>query len=149
MDALMHTARQIARQPAHHAVRVLDPPFCYGAWSGPRVDLPVLRLSVRDVLAAGARGVVLSDIPDDDASLAEALDVPGVLGALAIGCGHLDLWVRDPVADALKDACTVRRGTDTTLACGTLDAPTRIRVVWHILETLAANPPQVIPPRLR
>lgn len=138
MDALLRFTRDLAAQTPQHAIRLLDPPFCYGAWRGPRIDLDVLALKLRDALADGARGVVLSDIPDDDDSLERALRQDGVLGALAVGCGHLDLWVIDPIAAALADVCQVRRSADSSLACARIDDPMQVRSIWNVLE--AADP---------
>ncbi len=134
MDALLRLCRDLVAARPRHAVRLLEPPFCYGAWSGPRVDLPILSLRVRDALADGAQGLVLADIPDDDGSLLDALHTDGVLGALAVGCGHLDLWTVDPIAAALSEVCTVRRSADGPLACAKMDDPTQIRLVWSVLE---------------
>jgi len=139
MDALLHFTRELARQPARHAVRLVEPPFCYGAWRGPRIDLPVLELRVRDAGRSGAIGVVLSDIPDDDQSLLDALAVPGVLGALAVGCAHLDLWVLDPIAAALAEAIPIRRSADSPLVRAEIHSPEQARVAWARLEACRSS----------
>lgn len=146
MHALLRTAMNLAGQRPRHAVRVLEPPFCYGPWRGPRIDLPILALRVRDALADGARGVVLADIPDDDDSLLAALAVDGVLGAIAIGCGHLDLWVVDPVASAVSETCTVRRSTGTDLAWAELATAEQVRVTWSLLEGACGESSSSEPP---
>jgi hypothetical protein len=139
MDALLRFTRDLVRQRPRHAVRLLDPPFCYGAWRGPRIDIPVLQLRVREALADGARGLVLADIPDDDDSLLAALDLDGVLAALAVGCGHLDLWTVDPVAADIADACTLRRSSGTSLARGEMATPAQVRLAWAVLEAACAE----------
>ena len=101
-------------------------------------------LRVRDALADGAQGLVLADIPDDDGSLLAALELHGVLGALAVGCDHLDLWVLDPVAVSMADACTVRRSTGTRLAWAEMAGPDQVRMAWAVLEAACPKPPQVI-----
>jgi len=143
VDALLRFTRDLVGQRPRHAVRLLDPPFCYGAWRGPRIDLPVLTLRVRDALADGARGLVLADIPDDDESLLAALELPDVLGAIAVGCDHLDLWVLDPLAASLADVCTVRRSTGTPLAWAEMANPDQVRCAWSVLEGVCPESSQV------
>ncbi|MCO4769118.1 MAG: hypothetical protein KDA24_03755 [Deltaproteobacteria bacterium] len=143
MDALVAAARELAERPGGSPVKLLAPPFCYGAWRGPRVDLPILASRVRAKQAAGAWAVVLSDIPDDDESLMSALQTRGVLGALALGCGELDIWVEDSTAGlaALQDL-RVRRTTDSPLPRIVVRDVDELRSLWAIFEGLAGpNPP--------
>lgn len=91
-----------------HALVLLDPPWCYGASASPRIDLVLLRWK-----AIGG-GVVLTDIPDDWDCLEEALAVPGVVGAIAVACDGIDLWVGPE--HEVDVGVPLRRTTETTLA---------------------------------
>jgi len=98
----------------------------------------MLGTSVRAQQERGAIGVVLSDIPDDDASLVAALATEGVLGALAIGCGCLDVWVCDAVGAAAIDAgFTVRRTPESPLPRVVIEEPAQITELWALFEELA------------
>lgn len=134
----------LARPGVRAPIGLLEPPFCYGAWRGPRIDLPVLRVRARARLE-DHDGVVLTDIPDDDASLADALAVPGVLGALAVACGWVDVWVCEPVAErAAREGLPVRRGgtegvrgEPSRLARVEVRELTELRRLWGVLEGVA------------
>jgi hypothetical protein len=90
------------------ALILLDPPWCYGPSPSPRIDVAVLSLQ------AARGGIVLTDIPDDWDSLEEALAVPGVVGAIAVACDGIDLWVA-PEYELPLDV-PLRRTTETTAA---------------------------------
>ncbi len=91
-----------------HALVLLDPPWCYAPSASPRVDVALLRVQ------AARGGIVLTDIPDDWDSLEEALAVPGVVGAIAVACDGIDLWV-GPEQEVDVDV-PLRRTTETVLA---------------------------------
>lgn len=135
----------LARPGERAPIGLLEPPFCYGAWRGPRIDLPVLRVRARARLDGDHDGLVLTDIPDDDDSLAEALEVPGVLGALAVACGWVDVWVREAVAErAGQEGLSVRRGgtegvrgEPSRLARVEVRELPELRRLWAVLEDVA------------
>ena len=139
------TIQGLVRPGVRGPIGLLAPPFCYGAWRGPRVDLPVLRVRARSRLAEGHDGLVLTDIPDDDASLAAALEIPGVLGALAVACGWVDVWVCEAVAErAGREGLPVRlggtegvRGEPSRLARVEVRELPEVRRLWAVLEDVA------------
>lgn len=130
----MVAAQALAGRPVRSPVRLLDPPFCYGAWRGPRVDVPVLATRVRWEREGGAAAVVLTDIPDDEESLMAALALDGVVGALALGCGSLDVWVEEGVATSVAEAgLAVRRGMGA-LPRVEVRAVDELKALWGVLE---------------
>lgn len=131
---LVSVARELGRRPVRSPVRLLDPPFCYGAWRGPRVDVPVLETRVRWEREGGAASVVLTDIPDDEDSLAAALTLDGVVGALALGCASLDVWVEEAIAGMAADAgLSVRRGMGA-LPRVEVRRVEELKALWGVLE---------------
>lgn len=111
-----------------HALVLLDPPWCHGASAAPRVDVALLRGQ------AARGGVVLSDIPDDWRSLEEALALPGVVGAIAVACDGIDLWVGPDFE--VDVGVPLRRTTETPLARFELRDPAEAEVVLAALEAL-------------
>ncbi len=135
MDALVLAARELAERPGGSPVRLLDPPLCSGPWRGQRIDVPILAARVAAARRGGAWAVVLTDIPDDDASLSDALARDHVLGALAVGCGTLDVWVDEDVADgAVAQGLRVRRGGGSPIARVVVAEPAELRALWAWLE---------------
>jgi hypothetical protein len=122
----------------------------------------LLRSRLRGPDPTGApRCALLSDIPDDLGSLAEGLALPGLLGALALGCGSLDLWLAPAVeaavlrglAETPAVAPAVRRSGETPLARLELREPAEAQRLWELLSALAAPavpaarpPPASLPP---
>lgn len=139
MDELVAAAKHVAARPGARAVPLVDPPFCYGAWRGPRIDLLMLGTTVRAAQSRGARCVVLSDIPDDDESLVAALSSEGVLGALAVGCGWLDVWVTEEVARGAEGHLTVKRSSDSVLPRVVIRDPGELPELWAIFEEQARS----------
>lgn len=121
MSELTPTWRALVRR---HALVLLDPPWCYGPWPAPRIDIAVLTTQAR------RGGIVLTDIPDAWDSLEEALAVPGVVGAIAVACDGIDLWV-GPAYE--RDVGVLRRTTETTLAWYELRDPEDAEAVLRAL----------------
>jgi hypothetical protein len=123
------------------ALSLLDPPWCYGAHPGSEIDVPRLALELRR-LDAKPRSVVLSDIPDDFASLQEALALPAVAGAVAVACDGLDLWVGRTVEEALAGRVEARlsRDSETPLARFELRDPRQADEVLRLLEAIGTEP---------
>ncbi len=109
-----------------HALVLMEPPWCWGASASARVDVARLRL------AAQRGGVVLTDIPDDWDSLEEALAVPGVVGAIAVACDGIDLWVGREYE--VEVGIALRRTTETTAARFELRDPAEAEVVLRALS---------------
>ena len=115
----------------HHALTLLEPPWVWGASASPRVDLAILRAR-----AVGG-GVVLTDIPDDWDNLERALAVPGVVGAIAVACEGIDLWVGR--AFELRLDVPLRRTTETSAARYELRDAGEAEVVLLALAALVAE----------
>ncbi len=139
---VVSTARRIAYDPTmlllpapwpslllHADLVLLEPPWCYGPSPSPRID--VARLST----LARRGGVVLTDIPDAWDSLEEALAVPGVVGAVAVACDGIDLWVGRAFELALE--VPLRRTTETTAARYELRDPGEAQAVLEALGRAA------------
>jgi hypothetical protein len=141
--ALVTAARRMANRPGAELIPLLDPPFCYGPWRGPRIDLLMLRTLVRGSRSRGARAVVLSDIPDDDESLIAALSCDGVLGAIAVGCGWLDVWLREEVARNATGHLMVKRNSSCVLPRVVIHDPMEIPRLWALFEEVAGAMTQV------
>jgi hypothetical protein len=87
------------------------------------------------------RSVLLSDIPDDFASLEEGLALPGMAGAFAVGCNSLDVWLAPGVEAAATAAGIgiVRRTTETDLARIELRSPEEAEALWRLLAELSRS----------
>lgn len=99
--------------PAGSALRLVEPPWCSGPRPGRLIDVALLAFRLRRAGRAG-RWAVLSDIPDDFASLEQALALPEVAGAAALACSGVDIWLGEDQEEALR-AWTLRREGGTTL----------------------------------
>jgi hypothetical protein len=119
---------------------LVSSPMCWDA-RGQCIDPDLLRLRLRDLPPGGA--AVLSDIPDVLPSLERALAIPGVVGALAVGCGSVDLWLAPAIERPLLARLApvgvgvVRRSSETSLACLVLSTPQEAQAAWLAIQSVS------------